>query len=1225
MHHRKGTIRNELSSINLLQNKFTIDEHQFWDILGYIASFLEKINYYNTENEPDGNWKALIEDDPVIYLVSIINTPLQRLKDLNGKSEYKLASSDDKIETVKMLLEYFRKVNKWFKVLDDMGETRLANKIGNVLNDLLSYEKDQLQAFLRNNEVVKPSGSGLLTSPVPPNYDKDKDAAGKELNLVKSVNIFFKGIFHIQDAAKDYLINTVQKRRKHAAHTSLYIVFTLLLKSLTQKTNLHSKNHLDFYYRQVLQQKLFQGRDSEAIVCFKLLPGISNYLVEPGTLLSAGKVNNSIDELTFEVQKPLLVQALQLTELQTLFFNKNPYIRFGAKDPLISSVNHKEFIKNGKNCKGTDGFNYLFGADEKTALHTQIDAKTVAAMGFVVCSSVLDLDEGQRTVDLHIKINSASAETSLYKLLNEIKSSRNQETDTVFSEIFENAFKIAYSSKKGWISFEKYEIELSESTNEISFSLFIPASSPPVELLALNEQNLSWPALKFELNEYAPFYAYSFLKGLDVEIIDIDVTVKGIKNLSVYNNIGKIALGKTFDLFGPLPALGSYLLIGKSELFSKTISSVDVILEWDSLPLAYGGFETYYANYSENIDNDSFMVAFDILSNGHWLPYEDKEKQVRSLYETEPCLDNKGHQNVRLKSQSVLSYTGLDELGIEMVDIKDPILYNVNTNSGFLRLKLNSPPFAFGQELYQEEFRAIVTYNAKNNTDLPYPNKPYVPKVNRLEMSYKASDTLSSKESNIHSGSRNEHRHAFHHITPFGWNTAPLKETDDRWRLVPNYEGEGYLFFNLKGANNAGLVSIYFDLQTSANQSNLKENKINFEYRYFGIWKQLPQKNLMTDNTNGFIKSGIIDLMLPEISDENEEVVYEFRIYVTDNAVHYPLLKGIYLNATEVVSNAVSPDLKGVNIEAGKITKLLKKTPAIQEVMQPVPSYNGQPPEKESDFYSRVSERLRHKGRAISSWDYERLILERFEEVKAVKCTNLGMDSMPMPGKVKIIVLPTSWTTGYYSFFNKDILSRMEKYLYKLTSASVNLEVINPKVEYLIVRGIIEFMPGEEGGYYDKKINEDVNAFLSPVYSLKDSNEGIGGVVVPNSVVGFLEDQPYVKSVKKMAIEHIIQKGANSFSLGIFNGGQEITPSTPWSVLVPYEEHHIENSKRLQEHVDITNPGIGALEIGSDFILGEPYHELASVDIDPDRKKSPDKEIKPENAIMVVKSKRTKK
>ncbi len=53
---------------------------------------------------------------------------------------------------------------------------------------------------------------------------------------------------------------------------------------------------------------------------------------------------------------------------------------------------------------------------------------------------------------------------------------------------------------------------------------------------------------------------------------------------------------------------------------------------------------------------------------------------------------------------------------------------------------------------------------------------------------------------------------------------------------------------------------------------------------------------------------------------------------------------------------------------------------------QPFQSFDGKHAEVGKEFYTRVSERLRHKGRAITAWDYEHLVLDRFPGIYKVKC-----------------------------------------------------------------------------------------------------------------------------------------------------------------------------------------------------------------------------------------------
>ena len=47
---------------------------------------------------------------------------------------------------------------------------------------------------------------------------------------------------------------------------------------------------------------------------------------------------------------------------------------------------------------------------------------------------------------------------------------------------------------------------------------------------------------------------------------------------------------------------------------------------------------------------------------------------------------------------------------------------------------------------------------------------------------------------------------------------------------------------------------------------------------------------------------------------------------------------------------------------------------------------SGRPAEDRQSLLTRPSARLRHKQRAASPWDYERLVLEAFPHVFKVKC-----------------------------------------------------------------------------------------------------------------------------------------------------------------------------------------------------------------------------------------------
>ena len=69
-------------------------------------------------------------------------------------------------------------------------------------------------------------------------------------------------------------------------------------------------------------------------------------------------------------------------------------------------------------------------------------------------------------------------------------------------------------------------------------------------------------------------------------------------------------------------------------------------------------------------------------------------------------------------------------------------------------------------------------------------------------------------------------------------------------------------------------------------------------------------------------------------------------------------------------------------------------------------NFNGKMKEAGNKFYTRVSERLRHKGRTIALWDYERLVLQYFPGVYKVKCINhASLSSFADAGHTLIIEL----------------------------------------------------------------------------------------------------------------------------------------------------------------------------------------------------------------------------
>ena len=93
----------------------------------------------------------------------------------------------------------------------------------------------------------------------------------------------------------------------------------------------------------------------------------------------------------------------------------------------------------------------------------------------------------------------------------------------------------------------------------------------------------------------------------------------------------------------------------------------------------------------------------------------------------------------------------------------------------------------------------------------------------------------------------------------------------------------------------------------------------------------------------------------------------------------YPKIEEVKAQSVEVEFDETSEVcLSWEGIEKDTITKTANAIPGVKAVSQPFVGCEGVYAEDDNHFYSRVSERLRHKDRAVSAWDYERLVLQSF-------------------------------------------------------------------------------------------------------------------------------------------------------------------------------------------------------------------------------------------------------
>ena len=206
-------------------------------------------------------------------------------------------------------------------------------------------------------------------------------------------------------------------------------------------------------------------------------------------------------------------------------------------------------------------------------------------------------------------------------------------------------------------------------------------------------------------------------------------------------------------------------------------------------------------------------------------------------------------------------------------------------------------------------------------------------------------------------------------------------------------------------------------------------------------------------------------------------------------------------------------------------------------------------------FIYRVSERLRHKSRAITVWDYEQLVLEAFPEIYKVKCLNHtriedGIYHEVRPGYVSIITIPSLQNRNDVNplkpYTQQSTLTKIENYLKKRISCFVKLHASQPQFEEVKLEFSVKFFNEyNDFNFYKEKLQEEITQFLSPWAWGNTSTIDFGGKVYKSVLINFIEERYYVDFITDVKMKVIIgEPPAASDDM------DEITASTARSILV---------------------------------------------------------------------------
>ena len=1239
--HNTGTSQAERMPDMLPPDQLALDGRTLPQLLAYLSRFSRQVAFYTNPSVPATGVWDLARHRSLLLLAEIATLPLARrteevsarLAALNEPAASPAHRLQARQQLIKLIYWELAKINSWVlyhrsnnqqpkfsaalaqavrELAPNLREAAhyeyLLLRTGGTLGDgprrLSKEEPDELagtigQALSRG--LVRDFGAALPGGLRRPDAATDAhahEAYADQLRtghrtpeqVVKGLTellwLTYKAQYTLADVAREELDTALRTRSDLHPELGLLVSFVELYGHAQRELNDIPRRHLDFYYEQVLQARHRPSQPDHAYLAFGLAEGRTNYLLPAGTLLDGGKDANG-RRILFATDADAELGNWRVAALGTLLVANN-----GARrrvDWRVTGVFNsamRDPASSGGPGAGADARWPLFGA-EPAASPASVDPLWPAEVGFAVATPTLSLREGLRDVTLRLRPSTDSFASFLQSLPRDVQ----ERQRLVFS-----AFVAQATGPTGWLPMQMVSVDIDETAKTISWTARLGRDQPPLVAYGPERHGerlrTSQPVVRLLLNPSAVQYGYSYFAGLIPIELRVQVSVKHLRNVELSNQLGPLDGSGPFYPFGAGAMPGAGLIIGVGEWLGKNVTSITLALTWQNLPRE--GLAVYYAGYGDNADklfaNEAFQVKASYLSDYRWqlaLP-----KARTRLFDPDPT------RKAVLAAQTLVT--------LERPGRLTPA---PGGTAGLVRLVLAGPTPGFGAGLYPQVLAETARYNGHHRRrPRVLPRPPFVPMLRQLTVSYTAEDVLAAGQTGNPTN--------FYHLHPFfGYEPANAGTVT----LLPRLDNEGTLLVGLSPDAAGQVVSLLFELSVpAAVEAALPVPEWTFLEG--DEWRPLAQASGYADAAPGFANSCRVVLTLPNRAGITQHQLLPsgycwLRATVPDGTASFGLVRALHLRlvqATRVRDETLTPAPYQAPLAPGTLSRLLKPLPGIVAVAQPGPSWGGRAAETQPAYYTRVSEQLRHRGRALTPWDYERLLLEQFPDVYSAKC--LTADQLPpllvpdketvqyhyrrQVGVVEVVALPRPdlMPGNPLPLFGSGQLTLMQEFLQTRASAAVRVQVRNPGYEHVQVRATVAFRRAAGGrqAAYEPLLQADLAAYLSPWGQARPERGGFHRHLTLPGIAAFLHQLPYVASSTGLSVVKTgVLDGRHRFYDSATDREQqpvtELGALAPWAVLVPAPYHVLTVAPAPLAPVAPTPTGIGSLRIEQDLVVADSF------------------------------------
>jgi Baseplate J-like protein len=933
-------------------------------------------------------------------------------------------------------------------------------------------------------------------------------------------------------------------------HLALLAAFAELYELPRAALNRIPGRHLDFFYRRVLGLAPRAAVPDRAHLLIELKKGSPPVVLGPGHAFSAGKDARGVERLYVPAGDTVL-RPVKVASLRSVFVDAAGTVRCA---PLADSA---------------DGLGGALPAGAPWRAFGHPDLRP-GEIGFAVASPVLRMQQGSRRVELTLELD------GLPQVLRSAHPRADRPLSALSAAVFETSLAAYLTGAKGWLG--PWRPTASVAGDALTLAVELPAGDPAVVDYSAALHGYAYaaqaPVLQLLVEPAGPLRAGD-LRGLAIRTARLAVTVAGATALLLDSDAGTLDPTKSFLPFGPQPVAGSRFQVGSAEAFGKKLSRLELRLQWQGLPAS---FAQRYQGYSRAAElgsgDDAFTVAASFEDGGGWR-HADSGRALfagrTAAGETTLSFERPGAPGLPRSSA-----------GAQVATLRTLTLDQAAPREGFLTLTLERD--FLHADYRQETVANVVTFSKAPAGAIPTVlAEPYTPTVRAVALGYTAqSDTADLATGTPEAFARPDLQ--FFHLGCFG----PRREHAYLRRpagavgapggafpvpLLPFPEAAGELLIGLAGLAAGESVSLLFQAAEGSADPDLPREEVHWSVLADDRWQPLSAGQIARETTGGLLTSGIVGLVIPSQATTGNTFLPAgllwLRAEVAGNVEAVSRLIAVAANAVEVrfVDRGNDPAHLDLPLPAGSIARLKAPVAAVKALHQPYASFGGRPAESDAALRTRAAERLRHRNRCLTPWDYERIVLDAFPAVHRVKCIpHASPGSWLAPGHVLVVVVPDLRNRNAVDLLRPRVdaatLARLASHLESRSGMQVAIHVENPRYQRVQVACKVRFRPGYEPALHRRLVAEELTRFLSPWAFDAGRPLAFGGRIYKSVLLDFVEDLEPVDVVTDFRMFTGLDGDLEPGGIRRMPPSDldEVQAETPDTILVSARDHLIEDA-----------------------------------------------------------------